>query len=685
MRIYEFARENNITSKEILAILTEGGFSGLSHMSQLTPDALALVEKSFKKPAAAKVESAPTSAKKPAAPAKAATKEAQTTPAGVAPKKPAAVTKPKAPQAKPRPSARPKRVAPVMPHVVTEVTIGGDMPLHEAAELMGKQSGELIVSLLREGVVCNRNNVLRQEQIITLAESFGLTVHEAEKAKVQEIVAEAQGEEVSRFPVVVIMGHVDHGKTTLLDYLRKTNVAGREAGGITQALGAYEVESSHGKIVFLDTPGHAAFTHMRQRGTQVTDMVVLMIAADDGIMPQTDEAITVAKAAGVPIIVAISKIDKLQSPAAAETIKRQLADRDLLPEDWGGDVVTVPISAKTGKGVDELLEMIVLQGQLLELKAYPEADVRAFVLESNIEKGHGAVASVMCTQGTLKLGDHFVCGNVTGNARLLINSYGKKIAEAGPSVPVKVVGFDGLPSSGAMLEVVSLENYLKVRSGKVSAGSLSSRSQTVTGEYVIPVILKGDTYGSLEALLASIDKLNKKAAEGAPLIKVLSSKVGDVTQGDVERALDAGARLICMSVKVERNAALHAKEFNATIDHYSVIYHLLEDLEKRQIKGIKKKKVQKKVGEAIVRKVFDVKGLGVIAGCYVQEGHFIEKTKVQCYRRGEYIGEGTMKSLQKERKTVKEVRSGSECGFICDGFNDWQIDDIVHCIATVEE
>ena len=236
-----------------------------------------------------------------------------------------------------------------------------------------------------------------------------------------------------------------------------------------------------------------------------------------------------------------------------------------------------------------------------------------------------------------------------------------------------------------MLEVVSQESYLKVRSGKLSASSMLSRSEAAAGQEVIPLMLKSDTFGTSEAVLASIDKLNRKAVEGAPFLKVLSSTVGDVTQGDIERSLDADARLICMNVKIERNAAAHAKEFNAAIDHYNVIYKLLEDLEARQVRGVKKKMVEKKVGEAIVRKVFDVKGLGVIAGCYVQDGHFVQKTKVQCYRRGEYLGEGAITSLQKERKTVKEVRAGSECGFICDGFSDWQVDDIVHCIATVEE
>ena len=248
-----------------------------------------------------------------------------------------------------------------------------------------------------------------------------------------------------------------------------------------------------------------------------------------------------------------------------------------------------------------------------------------------------------------------------------------------------MVGFDSLPSSSEILEVISYNDYLKIRSGKVSASSFAGKSDVVTAEYTIPIMLKGDTYGSIEAVLGSIDKLNKNTPEGAPYIKVLSSAVGGVTQGDVERALDTGARIVCMNVKIERNAAGHAKEFNATIDHHDVIYHLLESLEAMQIKGIKKKKVEKKIGEAIVRKVFDVKGLGVIAGCYVQSGHFLEKTKVQCYRRGEYLGEGKMTSLQKERKTVKEVKSGSECGFICDGFSDWQEDDTVHCIATVEE
>ncbi|MFA6991534.1 MAG: translation initiation factor IF-2, partial [Candidatus Babeliales bacterium] len=360
-----------------------------------------------------------------------------------------------------RPGRRRKRrkkqvsVAPDV-KIVKEMVVDKSLPLFEVADLLGKQSGELIMALMRKGMVCNRNHILSTDIIKSLADHFGVAILAPQKTDADKIakLRTETGTSVHRWPVVVVMGHVDHGKTTLLDYIRKMNVAGSEKGGITQHLGAYEVDSKHGKIVFIDTPGHEAFSHMREKGAKITDIAILVVAVDDGIMPQTVEAINHAKASGVPIIVAINKIDKNSSPAALETIKRQLAKYELMSEDWGGSVVVVPISAKTGQGVNELLEMVVLQSQLMDLKADISVPARAFILESKVEKGLGPVATVICTQGTLKQGDYFTCGASTGRVRVLINSQGKRITQVLPSIPAQVVGFDNFATVSDWLTVV---------------------------------------------------------------------------------------------------------------------------------------------------------------------------------------------------------------------------------------
>ena len=535
----------------------------------------------------------------------------------------------------------------------------------------------------------NRNNILSVDTIVDLGKLFDIAVHSPEEEGRDERrkeITTAVGKTKERWPIVVVMGHVDHGKTTLLDYLRKMNTAAKEKGGITQHLSAYEVPSSHGNITFLDTPGHEAFSYMRKRGARITDIAVLVVAIDDGVKPQTIEALKHAKQAEVPIIVAINKIDKISSPAALETIKRQLAEHDLLPEDWGGETICVPISAKTGQGVEELLEMIVLQSHMMEIKARVDVPAKAFVLETQLERGFGPVATVIPLEGTLKQGDFFICGAARGKVRLLIDSAGKRIKQSGPSVPVQVVGFDSFTHLGDWLEVVGAKEYAKAKGAvpsRARAEGVPAFAPSLEKQKVIKLIVKTDTYGSLQAVQDSIKKLSKHYHDVPAALQIIRSGVGDISESDVSFAIGVEALVIGLHVKTEKNAIALAKEKAIKIDTYQIIYRMIETLEELLEKSRIVEKKWKKIGEAVVRKVFDIKGQGVIAGCYINQGIFSRHCKVVCVRNGEKVGEGFIASLQRERKVVKEVHSGHECGFITKEFQGWQVEDVVE--AYIEE
>jgi len=575
------------------------------------------------------------------------------------------------------------------PKVVTEVNLSQGMLLHEVADLFGKQSGELILFLLKKGMPCNRNHMLSLDTIKQLGTHFNIAVH-AKVAPAQEAKAAAtsKGAGIARWPVVVVMGHVDHGKTTLLDYIRKMNVAASEKGGITQHIRAWEVDSAHGKIVFLDTPGHEAFSYLRARGSKITDLVVLVVAVDDGIKPQTVEAIKHAKEAGVPIIVAVNKIDKMSSPAALETVKRQLVQYELMPEDWGGQTVLVPLSAKTGQGVNELLEMIVLQAEMAELTADPAANAQAFVLESHVEKGFGPVATVICKEGTLKQGDYFVCGSTTGKVRILVNSHGKRVTQAAPSTPVQVVGFDSFAGVGEVLTVVTQQEYGMARAGRgPEALGPSQFVATMTSQQGeasakgINIILKTDTRGAKEAIVGSIEKLSKTHKDIKCPVNIITSGIGDISEGDIELAESTKSMILGFNVKVEKNAQLIAKDKAVDIQTHQIIYQLIDYIEKLIISKKEAVYAWNKVGEATVKKVFDIKGIGIIAGCYLRDGVLSRGNKVVCMRNNRQIGEGKITSLQRDRKPVKEIHAGYECGFTVDGFNEWVEGDTVLCYA----
>lgn len=585
---------------------------------------------------------------------------------------------------------------------VTEITFSHNMSVTDVAKILGKSVGDVILALLKKGTACNINHIVPIEVIQQLATGFGIkaTVAQQETTAAKKATAQTTSQGVTRWPIVVVMGHVDHGKTTFLDYVRKMNVAGGEKGGITQHLGAYEVDSTHGKIVFLDTPGHEAFSFIRERGSRITDIAILMVAADDGIKPQTVEALNHAKAAGVPIIVAVNKIDKVQSTAALETIKRQLVKYELMPEDWGGQTIVVPISAKTGQGVNELLEMIILQSQMMDLKADLAVQTKAFVLESRMEKGFGPVATVICTQGILKQGDFFICGTSTGKVRLLKNSSGQKITQAHPSQPAQVVGFDNFASIGDYLTVVPMQQYLDVKSKQSTVTSAIQQEvapvvqiakehgrhgKKVHHNQNINLIIKTDTRGSKEAIMDSIDKLIKQNKDIKCPIRVVVSTIGDVSESDVELAENTDAIILTLHVRTEKNAMLMAKEKEVNLQSFDIIYKMLEYLQ--ELLNSKREVVTtwKKVGEATVKKVFDIKGVGIIAGCYMRDGIMTNKSKVECVRSGRVVGEAKITSLQRDKKSVKEIHAGYECGFVTESFKDWAEGDTVICYNEEKE
>jgi translation initiation factor IF-2 len=728
MRVYEIAKEYGVSSREVLEALNKAGIKLASHMSVVPDGGERCLEKVFgeakriassekgvvgtaaaKEKKVVKTKNVPTSARAKAdnVPARSEIKKT------IEKKKPTIVEKTKvAPAPAPKKVSKPAvkkvrkktlpsrpgrfvRQAPPLAKVVTEIEVEKEMPLFAVADLMGKSSGDLILVLLKKGMACNRNYVLSVETISMLGDVFDIDVivKTSEVLSVEASALKKVDKGSTRWPVVVVMGHVDHGKTTLLDYVRKMNVAAREKGGITQHLGAYEVDCSHGKIIFLDTPGHEAFSYIRSRGAKVTDIAILVVAADDGVKPQTIEAIEHAKANNVPLLVAINKIDKVESVSAAsvQTIKRQLAEHDLVVEDWGGDVIAVPISAKTGEGVEDLLEMIVLQAQMMDLKADPDLPAKAFILESKLEKGYGPVATVISLEGTIKKGDYFVCGTGTGKVRLLINSLGEKISQAGPSVPVKIVGFDKFAEIGDWLRVVGADEYFKVKSGKVTAVSgapLKAMTPAFTEEKeenIINLIIKVDTRGSREAIEGSVAKLSKRFRRGYPALRILRSGVGDISEGDVELASTTNSYVIGFHVKVEKNATLLARDKNIDIELFDIIYHMVDFLEDILKKRKEVELVWNRVGQAVVKKVFEFKKIGIVAGCGVVDGVCSNGNKVVCLRGGKPVGEGKIVSLQREGKIVKEVHAGYECGFVCDGFNNWQEGDIVECYKQEKE
>ena len=657
IRVYELSKKLGISNKELLSILQEHGFQ-LTALAVLPANAAEIAEKIVNKK-----NSAPSAEIKIKKEHKPEQKKAGQ------------------PQQKPGPVfIAPDKIVAKHKEPVTEIELR-PIPVGEFAQETGKQVSEVILTLLKQGIIATKNQMLQEKSVRLLAEHYGLTIIEKKAQKttqVQPAAVTQTGTWEQRLPIVVVIGHVDHGKTTLLDTIRKTRVAAKEKGGITQHLGAYEVTTAHGNIVFLDTPGHEAFILMRARGIKIADIAILVVAADDGVMPQTVEAIARAKDAGIPLIVAINKIDKA-TPAQIETIKRQLAQHDLVPEEWGGQTVCMPISAKLGTGIDQLLDVITLQAQLMDLKANITIPARGSVIESKMEKGRGPVATVICLHGILHVGDYFLAGHVGGKVSSLVDSAGRRVREIHPSLPVQVAGFSELPHAGDIFEVVSQEAARRGSAApQETRADLYLKKGATTGTEVT-LIIKADNASSREALVHALTKLHL----GESRVTIVSASVGDITESDVMLAADTGSFLYGFHVRAGAPIVELASKKGVTLKIFDIIYKLLEDVEAVLEAGKPIKMVTKKIGEALVLKVFDIKGLGIIAGSQVKSGRFVRDGKVAIWRGKQKVGEGTIKGLQRERKAVKEVHAGFECGLLVDGFDTWQVDDRVECFQEM--
>jgi len=566
--------------------------------------------------------------------------------------------------------------------------------LSDLAKRMGIKAGEMIKTMMTMGVMATVNQTIDFDTAVLVASEFD---YEVERATFEEeIVLKVEEDDpdklVERSPVVTIMGHVDHGKTSLLDVIRKTRVTDIEAGGITQHIGAYNVKTDNGRIVFLDTPGHEAFTAMRARGAKMTDIVVLVVAADDGVMPQTIEAINHSKAAGVPIIVAVNKIDKAN--ADTEKVYRELSEEGLTSEDWGGDTIFAQVSAKQNTGIDELLEMILLQSEVLELKANPEKLAKGYVVESRIDPGRGAVATVLIQNGTIHTGDPVVCGIHYGKVRALLNDKGGQIESAGPSIPVEVIGLSGVPMAGDELTALSDEKSAKQVSihriqrqrskelAKTSRLSLEKLYEKIQeGELKdLNIIIKADVHGSIEAIADSLIKLSNEEVK----ISVIHSATGTISESDISLAAVSDAIIIGFNVRPSPKVQAFAGEENVDIRFYNIIYDVINDIKGAIVGMMSSTFEEKMLGMAEVREVFHVPKIGSIAGCHVTDGKIERGQLMRLVRDGVVAYEGKNSSLRRFKDDVKEVQSGYECGIGIENYNDIKVGDVIECYYLEE-
>ena len=580
---------------------------------------------------------------------------------------------------------------------VKEITLPEKMTIRELAEAMKMQPSVIVKKLFMEGVMVTVNHEIDFEKAQEIALDYDIIAEPEEKVDViEELLKEEDEDEatmVSRPPVVCVMGHVDHGKTSLLDAIRNTHVTRGEAGGITQHIGASVVEINNQKITFLDTPGHEAFTAMRMRGANSTDIAVLVVAADDGVMPQTVEAISHAKAAGVEIIVAINKIDK--PSANVERVKQELSEYELIPEDWGGSTIFVPVSAHTGEGIDTLLEMILLSAEVLELKANPNRAARGLVIEAQLDKGKGPVATILVQKGTLHVGDFIAAGACSGKVRAMMDDRGRRVKEAGPSTPVEILGLSDVPNAGEILmafpsdkEAKSFaatfvtenkKHLLEETKGKLSLDNLFDQIQA-SDLKELPIIVKADVQGSVEAVKQSLTKLSNEEV----VVRVIHGGVGAVNESDVSLAATSNAIIIGFNVRPDAMAKQLADQEGVDLRLYKVIYQAIEDVE-AAMKGMLDPVYEEKViGHAEVRQLFKASGVGTIAGSYVLDGIFQRNCKVRITREGEQVFEGELASLKRFKDDVKEVKAGYECGLVFDGFNDVKEEDKVEAYIMVE-
>jgi len=563
---------------------------------------------------------------------------------------------------------------------------------------LGLKPHQLIAELMSFNIFANINQTIEPDVASKICENHGFVLEKERREKgagvhkVEQVVVappppviEKEEELKPRGPIITFMGHVDHGKTSLMDAIRKTHVVAGEAGGITQHIGAYSVDHNGAKITFIDTPGHAAFTAMRARGADVTDIVVLVVAADDGIMPQTIEAINHAKAAPhVKIMVALNKIDL--PGANIDRVKKQLQDRELTPEDWGGETIVCPVSATKGAGIDHLLEMMTLQAEVMELKASPTATPRGTVIEAQVEAGRGPTATVIVQMGTLKTGDPFICGNYSGKVKSLLDDRGQPIKKAGPSTPVKVLGFTGLPNAGDELLVMDSERSAKTlseerltekRADKLTVpqrATLESLLEAADGKKVLRIVLKCDAQGSLEALVGALEQIESKKVE----LEIIHSAVGPISESDILLASASNAVVVGFNVKVESMAVPAAKREGVQVKLYSIIYELLDQIKEAMAGLLEPEHRETVIGHAEVKQVFQL-SKGIVAGCLVTDGRIARAARARLLRKRQPVYDGGISTLRRFQDDVKEVRSGLECGIKLGDFSEYQVGDIIEC------
>lgn len=703
MRVYEYAKQHQLTSKEIVLKLKTLGYPVSSHMAVIEDQAIVKLNETYTPKKTDSKNTEKKSQKKNEEVHVNETKKKKNTNESQKSSSQRSGHERRRPSGRnSRPNSRRRGYVTANPHPKQEkklpekIVISGTLTVSQLAEKLGRESSEIIKKLMFLGVMATKNQDLSKETIELIAGDYGVKVEE------EVIVDEAQFEDeglgideataVIRPPVVTIMGHVDHGKTTLLDSIRHTKVTAGEAGGITQHIGAYQVTHQGKKITFLDTPGHAAFTTMRARGAQITDITVLVVAADDGVMPQTIEAIHHAKAAHVPIIVAVNKIDK--EGANPDRVMQELTEQGLVPEEWGGDTIFVKISAKKGTGIDELLEMILLVAEVEEFKANPDKLARGSVVEAELDKGRGPVATLLVQNGTLRVGDPIVVGNCYGRIRAMVNDVGRRVKKAGPSMPVEITGLNNVPNAGDQFMVFAdekkarqigetrAERQVLAERRKTSKVSLEDLFEKIKEGDIkeINIIIKADVQGSVEALAGSLRKIDVDGVK----INIIHTGVGGISESDIILASASNAIIIGFNVRPDNHAKKIAETEKVDIRLYRVIYDAIDEME-AAMKGMLDPEFKEKViGQIEVRTTFKVSKIGTIAGCYVTEGKISRDAGIRLIRDGVVIYEGHVETLKRFKDDAKEVAAGYECGVTLENFNDIKEGDTMEAFIMEE-
>jgi translation initiation factor IF-2 len=685
MRVHQLAKELDLSSQELIEKLKSLNINAKSHMSSLAEDVVEKVRSKIARPI--KEPKTPKAKERKRRPKKVEAQKEEPKPEKLKPEKPRPKkeTKPE----EPKPEASQEKEQQPQISIPREIQIKFPITVKELAVKLQQKSSAVIKVLMGLGVFANINQVISEDTVFKVVESFGCVLKKLPTEEEQLIESHAKEDDAAslkvRPPVVTFMGHVDHGKTSLLDMIRKSQIVEKEHGGITQHIGAYKVVLDKGQITFLDTPGHEAFTAMRARGANITDVVVLVVAADEGVMPQTVEAIDHSRAAGVPIVVAINKIDKPN--ADIDKVKKQLADLGLTPEDWGGKTITVGVSAKTGQGVDELLEMMLLEAEMLELKANDQRQATGIVVDAKLTKGKGPLATLIIQNGTLNRGDIVIAGHFFGRIKAMFDDHERPIQSAGPAEPVEILGLSGVPQAGEQFYVIDDERRAKEiclkrqetekqkqmrRSARISLDDLYS--QIRDGQIKeLKIILKADVQGSLEALKDSLEKLSTNEVQ----LNIIHCGIGAINTSDVVLAVASNAVIIGFHVDIVAQAKEQAEKEEVDIHIYRIIYEAINEM-KAALEGLLEPKIKRIfLGRVEVRQVFKLSKAGIVAGCFVQKGKVNRSASIDLIRNGEKVYEGKISSLKRFKDDVREVQEGFECGITLSNYTDIKSGDII--------